>query len=101
MLKETGAPKFKKEWPGKRLLLKAPHPDGGVTPSEGQEPLVRIERRLNAKDTNNGPHDISRWGAIRVLKVNYRCKYCGAHHSGYLPESWIDEGKAVFVEVEK
>lgn len=89
-------PKHKKDWPGEFLLLHEPYPEGRVN-----APVVRILRRKNAMDTQNCPHDVSRWGSVRILAVGWRCSHCGADHSGYLPESLIAEGKADFVKPEK
>jgi hypothetical protein len=60
--------------------------------------VVRIVRRMNAKDTSCGSRDVSFWGSIRILSVTFECATCGTTHQDYIPESWIAEGKAVFVE---
>jgi hypothetical protein len=88
-------PKHKKDWPGQFLLLGKPYPEGRVT-----APVVRIVRRKNAMDTQNCPHDVSHWGSVRILAVEWRCHACGAAHSGYLPESLIEPGIAYFVKLE-
>ncbi len=88
-------PKFKKDWPGHWLSLDEPYPAGRVT-----APLVYIERRKNAMDTRNSSHDVAHWGGVRILSVSWKCPECGAHHSGYLPESIIEQGKAVFMKKE-
>lgn len=90
------APKYKKDWPGEFLLLHEPYLRGNVT-----APVVRIMRRKNAMDTMHNARDVSGWGSVRVLEVGWSCAHCGAHHSGYLPESLIEEGKADFVKLEK
>jgi hypothetical protein len=60
--------------------------------------VVQIIRRLNAKDSMHNHRDVSGWGSIRVLGVRFECATCGVTHQDYVPESWIEEGKAVFVE---
>ena len=60
--------------------------------------VVRITRRCNAKETMHSCNDVSRWGGIRVVRIVWHCPYCGGSHEFYLPESWIADGKAVFVE---
>ncbi len=89
-------PKHKKDWPGHFLLLPAPYHEGRVT-----APLVRIVRRKNAMETMHTSRDVSGWGSVRILEVAWRCHTCGAGHSGYLPESLIDNGPVVFVQPEK
>ena len=37
-------------------------------------------------------------GERRFLILSLRCPYCGDLHHFVIPESWIAEGKAVFVE---
>ena len=98
-MREVAAPKHKKEWVGKFLLLKKEETGtGGLKPPKGQ--MVRIERRLNAMETQNSSLDVGHWGSVRILKCCWYCKICGAYHSGYMPERWIEEGYAVFVEKE-
>lgn len=93
MFHSIDAPRRKKDWPGHWLSLDAPYPAGRVT-----APVVLIMRRKNAMDTQNSSHDVAHWGGVRILKVCWQCPECGAHHSGYLPERLIDEGKAVFMK---
>lgn len=92
MLYPINTPQYKKDWPGYWLSLDEPYPDGRVI-----APVVYIERRKNAMETLNPSHDVSGWGSIRILAVSWKCPECGAYHSGYLPESIIHEGKAVFM----
>jgi hypothetical protein len=92
MFNPVNKPKYKKNWPGHWLSLDATYPQGRVNAH-----LVYIARRKNAMDTMHSSHDVSRWGSIRILAVSWQCSECGAYHSGYLPESLIDEGKAVFL----
>jgi hypothetical protein len=60
--------------------------------------VVRIVRRQNAKETQHSAWDVSRWGEIRILALEFECATCGVTHRDFIPESWIEEGKAVFVE---
>ena len=59
--------------------------------------VVRIARRLNAYETMGTSEDISSWGKVRALKLEYKCPTCNFTHRCYIPENWIDDGKAVFV----
>ena len=94
MFQPVKQPKYKRDWPGHWLsLLEGPYPQGGVSVTQ-----VYIERRLNAMDTQNSSHDVSRWGSMRVLKVSWQCPECRAYHSGYLPESIVTEGQALFLK---
>lgn len=89
-------PKHKKDWPGQFLLMSGPFPAGRI-----DAPVVRIVRRKNALNTMHSSHDVAHWGSVRILEVAWRCAKCGAHHSGYLPESLIEEGKVCFVRLEE
>ena len=94
-------PKKKGDWPGKLLRLEvAPSPWSGVVkrwlPEAGA--IVRIFKRLNAKETWGLGDDCSSLGDIRVLKLHCRCLHCHVLHVCFIPESWVVEGKAVFVE---
>lgn len=60
--------------------------------------IVQIVRRLNAQETCNNSRDVFHWGAVRVLDVSWDCTTCGTTHRDFIPEAWIEEGKAVFVE---
>ena len=90
------APKLKKDWVGKTLLLKEHYELGGLTPLPGS--LLLIFRRMNAMETINSAQDVSFLGSARILKCSWVCPACKATHIGYLPESWIDNRKAYFVE---
>ena len=89
-------PKSKGDWPGYQLLLKENCPEGFLTPLP-HSISVFITRRMNAKETSNTAQDVSQWGEIRILKCRWTCSVCKAVHSGFIPESWIDEGKAKFL----
>jgi len=106
--REIPIPARKTEYEGKRLLLlanperyetpKQYRPDDYIEQPDLTDWVVRLARRCNAKDTMGSPDDVSRWGSIRVLRIGWRCPHCGCAHSCYIPESWLEEGKAVFVE---
>jgi len=96
-MKVIDAPKYKNDWVGSRLALKENCIEGGLTPLP-QALTVRITRRMNARETMHSAQDVSRWGEVRILKCIWKCPACEAMHSGYLPESWIEEGKAFFIE---
>jgi len=97
-MKAIKPPKFKRDWVGKYLVVNGNCLEGRLNQPEGT-PLL-IERRLNAQETQNSSHDVHRWGKIRILRLAWHCKACGALHVGYMPESWIEDGHAVFVEKE-
>lgn len=94
-------PKKKSDWPGTLLQIAAAAPSFSPNgqrwlPEEGA--IVSIARRLNSKDTWGSGDDCSSWGEMRVLKCQCRCPHCGVFHAFFIPESWISEGKAHFVE---
>ena len=79
-------PKYKKDYEGK--LLRIPNftryrPDGADLPPDGA--VVRIERRYNN-------------GSQFEMQVSWSCPACDHPHTGYVPEAWIAEDKAQFVE---
>jgi broad specificity phosphatase PhoE len=106
--REISIPARKTEYEGKHLLLlanperyEAPRqfwPDGYYGNPDLTDTVVRLTRRCNAKDTQSSSVDVSHWGAIRVMRVQWRCCFCNVSHDCYIPESWLEEGKAVFVE---
>ena len=76
--KAVSPPKHKKDWVGKYLnpLRERDSTDrGGRVPPEGT--LLRIDRRLNAQETQNGPINLAYWGKIRILKCSWYCEACG------------------------
>jgi len=106
--REIPIPARKTEYEGKYLLL-LDNPERGEIPRDSwphgysgnpdiTDTVVRVTRRMNSKDTWGTSTDVSRWGAIRVMRVRWYCSHCAAGHECYIPESWLAEGKAVFVE---
>lgn len=84
--KPVQPPKYKKDYEGK--LLRIPtfaryRPDGTDLPPDGA--VVCIERRYNN-------------GSQFEMQVCWRCPACDHPHTGYVPEAWIAEDKAQFVE---
>lgn len=84
--KPVQPPKYKKDYEGK--LLRIPtfaryRPDGTDLPPDGA--VVCIERRYNN-------------GSQFEMQVCWRCPACDLPHTGYVPEAWIAEDKAQFVE---
>lgn len=107
--KEVPAPGRKPEYIGKFILLKENMPsqrnpsfhslDRGPTeflPPAGS--VVKIYSRLNALSTQQSCRDVAHWGNVRILTVDWTCPHCEAVHRYSLPESWLAEGRAVFVE---
>ncbi|AAS94719.1 hypothetical protein [Nitratidesulfovibrio vulgaris] len=86
-------PVRKKDWPGCSIIMMADEPSGRF--KEGSRLLVT--RRMHSRDTMHTAQDISSWDT-RVLKVEGRCPTCYALHAAYIPEHWIADGKAVFVQ---
>ena len=97
-IKVIEAPKLKKDWVGKTLLLKEHCKDGNLTPLP-EMPLL-ITRRMNAREAMYNARGIINWGPAKILKCDWKCPTCSAIHTGYLPERWIEEGKAYFVELQ-
>jgi ParB family chromosome partitioning protein len=106
--REIPVPERKSDYVGKYLRLMENPPQSEI-PKEfwpegysGKPDLtgrvVYLYRRLNARETMHSMHDVSGWGEVRVLGITWHCPRCGATHSGYILESWLEEGKAVFVE---
>jgi hypothetical protein len=109
--REIPVPERKSDYAGKHLRL-LENPPQGEKPKEfwpegysGKPDLtgcvVYLHRRLNASETMNSMHDVSGWGNVRILAITWYCTRCGASDSAYILESWLEEGKAVFVEREK
>jgi hypothetical protein len=109
--REIPAPAKKADYVGQYLFLRVDSPADQrehirkYTPARpyrknyaAQGDVVRIVRRLNAKETQRGGWDVSSWGEIRVLALEFECSTCGTTHRDFIPESYIAEGKAVFVE---
>lgn len=55
--------------------------------------VVRIASRLS-----NKMDYVSGWGEIRILRIYYNCGHCHTRHSYFIPEKWLEEGLAHFVE---
>ncbi len=98
-------PPAKKDYVGKHLLLCAdpaeldrPAPWEKEPKLDLTDAVVCITRRCNAKDTMGTCNDVAHWGGIRVVRVVWTCPHCAMTREIYLPESWIADGKAVFVE---
>ena len=105
--KEVERPARKADYHYKFVWLSCPPPEDGQMRPSGAAPLpirigdvLQISMRRNARDTWSicSSPGVSRWGDIRVLELHWKCAYCASTHAVVIPESWIDEGKAVFVE---
>lgn len=108
--KEVPAPTRKADYRYKHLrLLDTPPrqqidygPDGIYWKSElpvQTGDVVQIVMRRSAAETRHicSVSDVSAWGD-RVLEVEWPCPHCLHPHHVIIPEHWIAEGKAVFVE---
>jgi hypothetical protein len=110
--REIPAPARKADYVGCCLFLRADSPDDQRVHVRRYFPdrpyrkdyaakgdIVKIVRRLNAKDTIYSGRNVSGWGSIRILDVQFDCTTCGVTHRDFIPEAYIGEGKAVFVEL--
>jgi len=84
-------PKYKKDYEGKLLRVGQFNRCGfglerAAVPPDGA--VCQIKRRYNPGGT----------GQEFNLDVEWRCPACDHPHTGYVPEAWIAEGKAKFVE---
>lgn len=103
--KEVPAPARKADYAGKLLLLLETPPkqqhqydDSPELPIlAGDVARIWMRRSFRAADCMHNV-DISSWAEGRVLELRWKCPYCAALHSVLIPESWIEEGKAIFVE---
>lgn len=105
--KEIPRPARKADYRYKYLQLLCPPPEDGHKPAPGDPPLpiragdvLRISMRRNALETwekTNIPN-VSAWGDMRILELTWKCPCCGSRHAVMIPEAWLDEGRAVFVE---
>ena len=106
--KEIARPARKAEYRNKYLRLLAVPPEQrliGVPYGQSTLPVrigdvVKIYMRRSAKETwaMCSTCDVASWGSVRVLEVEWHCPHCGHLHRFMIPEPWIDEGKAAFVE---
>lgn len=106
--KEIPRPARKADYRYKHLRLLADPPEDGIWRAPGQNPLpvktgdvLTVHARRNAKDTwSAGGYipSVTHWGDMRILELTWTCHHCGSSHSLLIPEAWLDEGKAVFVE---
>lgn len=105
--KEVPAPAKKADYRFKHLRLLAEPPAVGMLRAPGRPPLpvrindvTKVSMRRAAKETWGVCYlpDVTSWGDIRVLELEWMCPHCDQGHRILIPESWIAEGKAVFVE---
>ncbi len=95
--KEISPPARKKDYIFKPVRLKKRPSAMMPGISHVDDVIFMVARRLNAKETGNSIRDVSCWGDIRLLDLEYACPCCGTLHRVYIPEGWIAEGRAVFV----
>lgn len=106
--KNIPIPARKADYRFKHLRLLAAPPAQriiGGSPDQQELPVrindvVRISMRRSWEETNAKLNmiNISSWPPERVLEVEWPCPHCSHSHHFVIPESWIAEGKAVFVE---
>ena len=106
--KEVESPARKADYRYKFVKLSCPPPVEGQGRPAGEPPLpirigdvLQISMRRNAKETCHvSIPNVSAWGDVRVLELRWICPCCENGHAIMIPESWLDDGKAVFVERE-
>ena len=105
--KEIPRPARKADYRYKFVRLSCPPPEDGQRRASGDPALpihagdvLQISMRRNARDTRESctVSNVAAWGDIRVLELRWKCPCCAIGHSVIIPESWLDDGKAVFVE---
>lgn len=82
-------PKFKKDYEGKLLRVgqfDRKYQTGATLPPDGA--VCQIDRRFNGGGAGND----------FTLEVSWACPACDRYHRKNIPESWISEDKAQFVE---
>jgi hypothetical protein len=57
---------------------------------------VKIDRRIKAEDTKLGSWPLPGDGNAWWLRLEMRCRHCGAHHQAYIPEDWLKKGLVAF-----
>lgn len=108
-IRECAIPKYKKDWPGKTLLLNEDCPLRHYRGGKPDQPsllrkgeFVILDRFLAKNEARYLGHpETSRWveEERRVIKLTWTCPTCAARHEDYIPESFIRQKKAIFVEV--
>lgn len=101
---EVPAPHRKADYAGKRLRLLEtppkqrhkydPSPELPIQPGD----MAQIWMRRSFRDAECMDVDIKSWPEGRILELRWQCPFCAELHSVLIPESWIAEGKVVFVE---
>ena len=90
-IRECAIPKYKKDWPGRTLLMKEACPTTRMSPYEYGERLpslieagvlVKLERFLSKSEaTLSGHSDLYQWAekeGQRVIKIGWRCPRCAS-----------------------
>lgn len=103
--KEVPAPRRKADYADKRLrLLETPPkqrhkydhiPELPIQPGD----VALIWMRRSFRDAECMNVDIKSWPEGRVLDLRWKCPFCAVLHTVLIPESWIEVGKAIFVEL--
>lgn len=106
--KRVGSPKKKSDYRYKFLrLLASPPPSKYDWLNRKQLPplpvaagdVVRISmRRAYGEIESVIGHGFEEVYGLRVLELEWKCPHCEHPHKLFIPESWIAEGKAEFVE---
>ncbi|HIW78393.1 MAG TPA: hypothetical protein H9874_04515 [Candidatus Bilophila faecipullorum] len=108
-IRELAIPKYKKDWPGRTLLMKEDCPLTHWRAGKPGQPslltageVVTLERFLSREEARmSGWSELYRWTdeGQRVIKLSWSCPHCAHTHEDFIPESFIRQKKALFVEV--
>ena len=60
--------------------------------------IAQIYMRRKPEELDRLPLKIAESFSPKILELKWDCPHCGATHSFYVPEHWIEEGKIEFVE---
>lgn len=109
--KKIDAPRTKAKWRDKFLCLNETPPscryDGVAHKALKPLPIkpgdtVKIYMRRNLAEVNWGvPPSMEAYFGKRVIELIWKCPHCDNPHHLIIPEAWIADGKAYFVEAEK
>lgn len=109
--REIPKPRQKSDYEAKfvKFLVDSPNVWGGL---EKKASMIKAGAIAQVVDRDNYVHvaihgsypcnsALFKNDSDRVLIVSWQCPHCDAPHKEGLPESWIDDGKLVFVEMNK
>lgn len=86
-------PPSKYDWANGRLYPPLPVQPGDVAQIHMRRDYREIEQIVG--------HNLEQTYGKRVLELRWKCPHCDHAHEVFIPESWLAEGKAEFVEAEE